>query len=195
MTRPTTETTPTPAAAWPPAVVTVNWNLAGETVPCVASAGRGRGPGATTSWTTVRRTTPGNHAAPPSTRVRIIESATNLALPAATTWAFSRRWTTAAWVLLINNDYRIAPDFLARFAAGHGRPSRLALISPLILYHDEPDRIWSLGDYRIPGTLFTRHILRNRTVPADPLPFMPVDFQRLRHPGARRCLRPHRAAG
>ncbi|MEZ4714773.1 MAG: hypothetical protein R2851_01565 [Caldilineaceae bacterium] len=195
MTRPTTETTPTPAAAWPPAVVTVNWNLAGR--PCLAW--RQRDAGADPARlrrgqrfdgrlpATMRRRP--RHACA-SSRVRPIWLCRRQQ-PGHSAGVGRRRHGCCSSTTITASR----PDFLARFAAGHGRPSRLALISPLILYHDEPDRIWSLGDYRIPGTLFTRHILRNRTVPADPLPFMPVDFQRLRHPGARRCLRPHRAAG
>jgi GT2 family glycosyltransferase len=179
MTRETEEAAPVETAVWPPGIVIVNWNLATETIPCVASlVDAGADP--------ARIYVVDNGSADDSVaamrdaldpRVRLIESVENLGFSGGNNLGIRQALADGlGWVLLINNDTRVAPDFLARLAAATAAHPDFALLSPLILYFDEPERIWSLGDYRIRGTLFTRHILRNQLVPPDLAPFMPVDF-------------------
>lgn len=164
---------------WPPAVIIVNWNLPEETIPCVSSlleAGARADRiyvvdnGSTNDAPAVMRAAldPGVH---------LVESAENLGFAGGNNLGIRRALADGAqWVLLINNDTVVAPDFLTQLAHAVEVHPEFALISPLIFYADEPHRIWSLGDRLIPGTLFTRHILRNRTVPADLSDFVPVDF-------------------
>lgn len=81
----------------------------------------------------------------------------------------------AEWLLLINNDTLVSPSFFRYLAkAVEERPS-WRLISPLILYADEPEIIWSMGDRRIGGTLLTRPILRDRRVPDDLTTYLEAD--------------------
>jgi len=73
----------------------------------------------------------------------------------------------AAWMWLLNNDTIVPPGTRVALEEAIDRHPDFALFSPLILYHDEPERIWSLGERRIPGTLLTRHAVRaeRATVP------------------------------
>ncbi len=48
------------------------------------------------------------------------------------------------FVLLLNNDTEVAPDFLRPLVEA-ARGSRVGIVGPLIYYHGEPRRIWSAG--------------------------------------------------
>ena len=87
----------------------------------------------------------------------------------------------ADWLLLINNDTCVAPDFFTQLAAAHGANPHWSMMAPLILYDPEvpgnpANTIWSLGDRLLPGTLITRGLWRNQTVPPDLPTFIDVDF-------------------
>ncbi len=82
----------------------------------------------------------------------------------------------AGWVWLLNNDTLCPRGTRAELEQAIARNPGVALFSPLIVYYDEPGRIWALGDRSIAGTLLTRGLHRNRTIPPDLPPLLHVDF-------------------
>lgn len=80
------------------------------------------------------------------------------------------------WVLLLNNDAFVAPDLFVQLAQAAQAYPAPALLSPLIVYDSAPDRIWSIGDKRIAGTLLTRSLYRDQTIPGDLPPVIEADF-------------------
>lgn len=82
----------------------------------------------------------------------------------------------AEWVLLINNDTFVAPDFLKQLESAAAARPEWRIVAPLILYAGEPQRIWSLGDKRVAATLITRSLHRNRLIPPQLTPLIEVDF-------------------
>ncbi len=50
----------------------------------------------------------------------------------------------ADYILLLNNDTEVAPDFLGRLVEAAQQPG-IGIVGPLIYYHGEPRRIWSAG--------------------------------------------------
>lgn len=84
----------------------------------------------------------------------------------------------AEWIFLMNNDTVIAPDFLAALekAILIGK-SEYDLFSPLILYFNEPDRIWYLGDRLVPGTMISTNPYTHKKASELDLPVLvPSDF-------------------
>jgi GT2 family glycosyltransferase len=52
----------------------------------------------------------------------------------------------AAYVLLLNNDTTVAPDFLDHLVQAAETHRRAGMLGPKILFHDRPDRIWFAGN-------------------------------------------------
>lgn len=64
----------------------------------------------------------------------------------------------ADYILLLNNDTAVAPDLIARLVAVGESDSAIGIVTPTILYYDDPERIWCAGaaiDWRM-GT--TQHL-------------------------------------
>ena len=57
-------------------------------------------------------------------------------------WALARG---CAYALVLNNDTTVAPDLLARLVAAGESDPQIGILSPRILYFDEPDRTWHLA--------------------------------------------------
>lgn len=114
--------------------------------------------------------------------VDLIVSPQNLGFAGGNNLAIQHALKSGAdWLLLINNDTYVAADFFAQLAAAHAAHPEWSIVAPLILYDpnvpgNPKNTIWSLGDRRMPGTLITRGLWRNRTVPADLPPYVEVDF-------------------
>ncbi|HHS96957.1 MAG TPA: glycosyltransferase family 2 protein [Chloroflexi bacterium] len=51
----------------------------------------------------------------------------------------------AEYVLLLNNDTEVAPDFLRRMVEVAEADERVGAVGPMIYYHSRPDVIWSAG--------------------------------------------------
>ena len=51
----------------------------------------------------------------------------------------------ADYVFLLNNDTTVAPDLLEPLVALAGSDGRIGIVGPKMLYHGEPDTIWSAG--------------------------------------------------
>lgn len=178
MTSPASRSAPLPSVErlW---VVVLNWQLPDDTAACLASlVAAGVPPGqiivvdngsADDSVDRLRRT------ADPA--VTILALSENRGFAAGNNVGIRAALEAGAeWVWLLNNDTLVAPDCPQRLAAAARRHPGYHLLSPLIVYHDEPSRIWSLGDRRMAGTLLTRGLYRDRPLPAALPELIPVDF-------------------
>jgi len=159
--------------------VVVNWNLRIETVACVESL-------LTTGVAVDQIIVVDNGSSDDSVSVLrerfgpdllLIVSSRNLGFAGGANlgieFALERG---AGWVLLLNNDTRVAPTFLAEMENAAVADNQFAILAPLILYQDVPDRIWYAGDRLIPGVLVT-YSLRRQQKDHGKLPLlMPVDF-------------------
>lgn len=85
--------------------------------------------------------------------------------------------TMAQWFLIMNNDTLVDIHFLAELDHAIRKYPEYGLLGPLILYAGQPNRIWFVGDRRIPGTLATIHMYFGRDERQVALGEMyPVDF-------------------
>jgi GT2 family glycosyltransferase len=157
----------------------VNWNLARDTIACVHSllvAGATPGQiivvdnGSSDGSVETLRQEVGD-------AVTLLTSPQNLGFAGGNNLALRHALSRGArWLMPINNDTIVAPDFLNRLSAAIDARPDFHLFGPLIFYHDEPERIWSLGDRLLPGTLLTRSLWRDQMAPAHLPPFLEVDF-------------------
>lgn len=82
----------------------------------------------------------------------------------------------AKWILLLNNDTIVAPDFLQQLADAQMQGKQYVILSPLIFHYEQPDRIWFLGDHLIPGTLITRSAFKGKKISKVMPDLLPTDF-------------------
>lgn len=82
----------------------------------------------------------------------------------------------AEWVLLLNNDTQVAPTFLVELEEAVTPDKQFAIFGPVILYSDVPNRISYFGDRLIAGSLATVSLYRDKEVPDQLPPLVPVDF-------------------
>ena len=159
--------------------IIVNWNLATETMPCVESL---LAAGAVAGQIVVVDN--GSHddsvarlTAHFGEQIHLISHPTNLGFAGGNNLGIAYALAAGAeWVLLVNNDTVAAPTFFQELEAAVVAHPTHQIIGPLILYFNEPNRIWSLGDRLIPGTLVTRRLWHDAPIP-DPLAsFIEVDF-------------------
>ncbi len=158
-------------------VVVLNWNLTADTLACVASLlADGFAPaeiivvdnGSTTGCAALAKALPAGVGQLWLPENRGFAAGNNVGIAAALE-------AGAPWILLLNNDTLVEPGTRAALQAA-AATGAYALLSPLILYADAPDRIWALGDVRVAGTLLTRSLWRNQPPPAHLPPVIPVDF-------------------
>lgn len=53
--------------------------------------------------------------------------------------------SSAEYILLLNNDTVVSPDFLTKLVQPMEMDERIGIVSPLTFYYDLPDTIWSAG--------------------------------------------------
>jgi GT2 family glycosyltransferase len=78
--------------------------------------------------------------------VTVLEAGRNLGFTGGNNLGL--RWALdcgADYGLLLNNDTELTPSFLTLIVDAAGEDPRIGIASPLILYHDRPDTIWSAG--------------------------------------------------
>jgi GT2 family glycosyltransferase len=63
----------------------------------------------------------------------------------------------ARFVLLLNNDTEVAPDFISRMLDVFDREPQVGIVGPKILYHDDPQRLWYGGGGFLPVLWIPRH--------------------------------------
>ncbi len=82
----------------------------------------------------------------------------------------------AEWMLLLNNDTCVAPDFLERIEQAIRDHPDYKILSPAIYYFANPQIIWHMGAKRIPGSLLGENLYQGRTLPDNLPDLLPVDF-------------------
>lgn len=128
-------------------VVIVNWNLREDTIECLDSVFEMDYPAidvivvdngsADGSVERIRQSFP---------QVRQLANAQNLGFAAAANQgidlALARGYD---YILLLNNDTVAAPDMMERLVAAGEQQRQFGILSPRILYFDQPDRTWQLA--------------------------------------------------
>ncbi len=93
----------------------------------------------------------------------------NLGIRAAETLNFD-------WVLLMNNDTYVDPQFLIEMETAINRFPEFDIFGPMILYASQPEKIWFMGQHLIPGTLLTYDPYRMKTANDSFPDVMEMDF-------------------
>lgn len=71
------------------------------------------------------------------------------------------------YYLLLNNDTEVKPDFLSKLVYYQKRNPQIKLLSPLIYYYEDKDRIWNAGGKIIWGVrkyFYSDHLAKNISV-------------------------------
>lgn len=159
--------------------ITVNWNLKDDTLECIDSllaAGQdpediilidnGSSDGSVIEFE--------KHY---DDRIQMIKNQSNLGYAQAVNQGVILALAkNADWLFLINNDTIVSPDIFQKFYSTIQNHPQYLIQSPLIFYHEEPNRIWFAGAHLVPGTLLTRDKFRNREYNPE-IPYIyPVDF-------------------
>lgn len=82
----------------------------------------------------------------------------------------------AEWVLLLNNDTIAPSDFLKYFFNTISEEHSYQIYSPVIYYYSNPEIIWHMGAYAIPGTLLGLNRYRGKKLPGNLNPISRVDY-------------------
>jgi GT2 family glycosyltransferase len=110
-------------------------------------------------------------------QLNIIRAPVNRGYPGALNLGIPRAMSLGArWILMMNNDTRVSPEFINELEKAVLLGPQYALIGPLILYFDEPEIIWYLGYRLIPGTLIGVGSHRGRRVSKSLPPLVPMDL-------------------
>jgi hypothetical protein len=148
-------------AGWPLTyIILLNWNQADLTIACLDSLAEISYPNARTilvdngstdgSLATIREQYPD---------MQVIKNGENLGFSAANNRGIERALAQGAeYVLLLNNDTVVAPDFLEYLIREAESDSGIGVVAPKIYYYDEPNTIWYGGGYIDWKSGQTRHL-------------------------------------
>jgi GT2 family glycosyltransferase len=107
----------------------------------------------------------------------ILENDKNLGYPGALNVGIPFALSNGAkWVLLMNNDVIVAPDFIQKLKEAVDKGIEYSMFGPLILYYSAPEIIWYLGYRLIPGTLIGVGSYRGRKVTNNLPDLVPMDL-------------------
>lgn len=79
------------------------------------------------------------------------------------------------WLLLLNTDTLFDPGFIGQLEI-ESRRIKADGLGPLILYQDEPEKIWFLGDHFVGNSLLTFNRYSTKNIAAAPSSTFPVDL-------------------
>jgi GT2 family glycosyltransferase len=160
------------------AIILVNWNLKDDTIECIDSllnSGTAHSQivvvdnGSTDGSVAVLRDRYNNS-------VVIIESKENLGYAAGVNigieYVLSHNYN---WVLLLNNDTIVAENFIDALYSGAQQAVGYAILSPIILYHQNPSVIWSMGERFIGHTLLTMRGFKDHRLNENLPSIVPID--------------------
>ena len=151
-------------------VVVLNWNGREDTLACLASLGRCTYPNhqvlvvdngsADGSEQAIRAAYP---------QLPLLQTGANLGFAGGNNtgidWALRHR---ADWVLLLNNDTEVEPEFLTELVERAQRDSRVGVVGAAIAYARRPQQLWAYGGGRFNvATGRVRHV--QQPVPDDAL--------------------------
>lgn len=167
---------PAPEIAFPH-VVLVNYNLPGDTLGCIASLrAAGCPPGHILVVDNASQDDSPARIRQAEPQVTLLCSLQNRGYAAGCNLGIRRALEQGAeWVLLLNNDTWVAPDFFTALMT-QARVSGSRLLGPAIFWVDEPQRLWFLAGRRLLGTLLTRDPWRNRPLPSGLPAELAADF-------------------
>jgi GT2 family glycosyltransferase len=157
-------------------IVTLNWNLAGETTSCVESvidAGvpKDRIVVVDNGSTDESAATLATHFGP---TLDLIRNEQNLGFAGGVNIGIRHALERgAAAILILNNDTVIDPTMLRTLNAAKEKHSleRAGILSPAVYLYEQPERVWRLGDVRrrwLPMPL-TLKMSSSKLVDADPI--------------------------
>ncbi len=110
-------------------------------------------------------------------KIQIIESKQNLGFSGGNNLGIQQALReNAEWILLINNDTQVAPTFLSELEKVADNYKEFGIIGPLILYTNQQNTIWYLGDRIVPGTLVTYSLYRGKVEQPTYPEVLAVDF-------------------
>lgn len=141
-------------------IVMLNWNQAGLTLACLDSLAEVTYP----NFRIVLVDNGSTDGSVPRIRARypelhIIENGENLGFSPANNLGIEHALAKGAeYVLLLNNDTVVAPDFLEPLIETAESSPDVGVVSPKIYYLDEPQRIWYGGGYIDWKTGLTAHL-------------------------------------
>lgn len=159
--------------------VLVNWNLKDDTLACIDSL--------FASGVVEGRIIVVDHGSTDgsieaikekyASRVHLIEAGENPGYAGGINRGMARALELGAeWVLIMNNDTEVAPSFLEEMEKGIKNGQGYTILAPMILYYDDPKRIWYLGDRLLPTTLITYSLYKNELAQGAYPDLIPVDF-------------------
>ncbi|MFL6312455.1 MAG: glycosyltransferase family 2 protein [Terriglobales bacterium] len=91
--------------------------------------------------------------------VRVILNDKNLGFPGGNNVAMRDILARGTdYVLLLNNDTIVAPDFLAELVQVAESDQRIGMVSPKIYYFEPADKIWYAGGKYVPWKTFPIHV-------------------------------------
>jgi GT2 family glycosyltransferase len=160
-------------------IVLVNWNLKDDTLDCIDSllnAGIQPGQIIVVDQGSTDGSVEGFKARFNSS-IHIIENNQNLGYADGVNHgAVHALEMGAEWVMVMNNDTIVSPDLFEKLTLTAQQYPQYSILAPLILYHEDPERIWFFGDRLIPGTLAT-YSLYKEDLATEKLPkISSVDF-------------------
>jgi GT2 family glycosyltransferase len=128
-------------------VILLNWNGLTDTVQCLQSLRRIDYP----SWRVIVVDNGSTDGSPDIIRrqfpeVTMIENIENLGYAGGNNAGILHSLKDGTnYVLLLNNDTEVAPDFLTLLVEAAESDSSIGVTGPLIYYHEQPDIVWSAG--------------------------------------------------
>lgn len=159
--------------------IIINWNLINDTQECIDSLiAAGIKPqqmividnGSTDGSCAILRERYGRD-------IHLIENKTNLGFVAASNQGMRTALDlNAEWVFIINNDTIVSPTILTEFDRASKDFPQIDIFAPLIFEYQTRDRIWNLGDRRLPFSLITLRLGRGKLYKGQFPNIMPVDF-------------------
>ncbi len=159
--------------------ILVNWNLRDDTLACVDSLiAAGQSP---EQIIVVDNGSSDGSVSALQERYQgalwIIENPTNVGFAQAANQGLARAFTAgAAWMFLLNNDTVVDQAIFTALEHAQQDHPGYKLLAPVILFFDEPERIWFFGDRRVDGTLITRSLYKNQPRDQPLADVTPVDF-------------------
>jgi hypothetical protein len=160
-------------------IIIVNWNLKDDTIECIESLLRARASprqlvivdnGSTDGSITAIKQNYGNS-------INIIEAEQNRGYGTGVNLGIKYSLNqNFKWFLLLNNDTIVAEDFIERLQRATQDSKEYSILTPLILYYNNPTTIWYLGNRLISKTLLTIDNYKNRQVDQNLPQVIPIDF-------------------
>jgi len=129
------------------AIIVLNWNNAPDTIECLRSL-------AQLDYPTYRVVVVDNGSTDDSVRaihqqypgVMILETQQNLGYAGGNNAGIRYALAQGAkYICILNNDVKVAPDFLTPLLAAFDEDAEVGVVTPLVAEMDEPEKVWALG--------------------------------------------------